>query len=258
MVAHQYFGSDIALLERDTFPEVFNDTLHGEADYGIIAIENSIAGSILENYDRLLQNEVYIIGESYLRIAHQLMTLPGTSLEDINEVWSHPMAIKQCYDFLHQHDWKVLEKDDTAGSAKEIKEHNLIHTAAIASTLAAELYGLDIIAKDIESHEQNYTRFLILSNNPNYSTNANKTSIVFETNHTPGSLAAVTNLFAEQQINLTKVESRPIVGDVWKYYFYLDFEAGIQEDKTQKVIEQLQEHVNWMKILGSYEHGELM
>lgn len=258
IVARKKFGAEINTLERDSFKEVFADVGEGRAGFGVIAIENSIAGSILENFDLLLKHDLYIVGEDYQRISHQLMALPGTELSEIEEVWSHPMAIKQCEDYLAQHpDWIVIEKPDTAGSAKMIRAEHKLNTAAIASELAAATYELDILAAGIETNKDNYTRFLIISKEKNYSEEADKTSIVFTAEDKPGSLAKVMMAFAEAGLNLTKIESRPIIGKSWKYYFYLDFEAGVNSPKTKKVFENILPYVQWFRVLGSYTHATL-
>jgi prephenate dehydratase len=258
LIAHKLFGANISLLERDSFKEVFADTAEKRAELGVIAIENSIAGSILENYDNLLKYNLYVVGEAYQRISHQLMALPGTELNEIKMVMSHPMALKQCQDFLEQHpEWEVVEQPDTAGSAAKIRRENLDEAAAIASKLAAETYELDILAEDIETNKENYTRFLIISRAEDYPDAANKTSIVFAAEDKPGSLARVLSVFADIGINLTKIESRPIIGKSWNYNFYIDFEAGINDPKTKKVFELIKPHMEWSRVLGSYKKGTL-
>ncbi len=258
LVARKLFGEEISLLERDSFKEVFADTAEKRSALGVIAIENSIAGSILENYDNLLKYDLYVVGEAYQRISHQLMALPGTELNEIKMVMSHPMALKQCQDFLEQHpEWEVVEQPDTAGSAAKIRRENLDEAAAIASKLAAETYELDILAEDIETNKENYTRFLIISRTQDYPDAANKTSIVFAAEDKPGSLARVLGVFADIGINLTKIESRPIIGKSWNYYFYIDFEAGINDPKTQKVFELIKPYIEWSRVLGSYKKGTL-
>lgn len=257
MASQNYFGKDIILLERDYFPQVFDDVESGRAGRGIIAIENSIAGSLHENYDLLLKHKLFIVGEIYLRISHQLMTLPGTELSEVKQVLSHPMAIKQCRDFLDKHpDWEIIEESDTAGSAAKIRRERREFSAAIAGKIAAEIFDMDIVAESIETNPENYTRFLIISKHEDYEQECDKTSVVFTTEDHPGSLAKILAIFAETNINLTKIESRPIIGQSWKYYFYIDFEAGIQEPKVQKALAAAQVHAGWIKVLGSYKHGE--
>jgi prephenate dehydratase len=256
IVASKVFSGKYSLLERDSFKEVFADVAEGRAAFGVVAVENSIAGSIHENYDHLLKNELFIVGEVYLRISHQLMVLPGTELDEIKVVMSHPMALLQCEEFLSKHpDWEIIEEPDTAGSAAKIRNNSLHGTAAVASSLAAEIYELDIVASEIETNKENYTRFLIIAREENYPESADKTSIVFTAEDKPGSLSGVLGVFADLNINLTKIESRPIVGKSWRYYFYIDFEAGVQEERAQKAFKLIKPHVNWFRVLGSYKKG---
>ena len=253
IVARSMFGSETEALERDSFEEVFQDVVGKQAEFGVVAIENSIAGSLDGNYDLLLENEVFIVAERYLRISHQLLVLPGVDLKDITEVFSHHMAIKQCRVFLNEHpNWAINEYPDTAGAAAFIKREGKLRAAAIASRLAAEVYGMKIAAEDIESNKRNYTRFLIISRQPNYPPDANKTSMALALKHQPGSLARILNILFEHQINMTKIESRPIVGVEWEYHFYIDFEGGVQEPKVQSALAEIKNHSHWLKILGSY------
>lgn len=253
IVVQNLFGNQAEVLERDSFEEVFQDVTAGAAEFGVVAIENSIAGSLDGNYDLLLENEVFIVAERYLRISHQLMILPEVDLKDITEVFSHHMALKQCRVFLNEHpNWAINEYPDTAGAAAFIKREHKLHAAAIASRLAAEIYGMKIAANDIESNKRNYTRFLIISRQSNYPLDANKTSIALTLRHVPGSLARILNILSEHQINMTKIESRPIVGVEWEYHFYIDFEGGVQESKVQSALAEIKNHSHWLKILGSY------
>lgn len=253
MVARNVFGETVITLQRDSFDEVFADVIAGEAEFGVVAIENSIVGSLEENYDLLLENNVSIVGERYLRISHQLMVLPGTNLEDITEVLSHPMALKQCQPFLaRHHNWIITEYPDTAGSAAFIKREHKVRAAAIASPLAAEIYGMKIVAHDIETNKRSYTRFFIIAREPNYPPDANKTSIVLTLKHEAGSLYRVLDVLHRHNINMTKIESRPIAGVEWQYRFYIDFEGGVQEEKVKTALDAIQKFSDWIKILGSY------
>ncbi len=196
-------------------------------NYGVMAIENSIAGSILQNYKLLRENSFWISGEVYLRINHHLMALPGQSLEDITEVRSHPMAIYQCLDFLDAHEHiKIIESEDTAHSAKEIAQKNLQGIAAIGSRLAAEIYGLHVIREDIETSKVNYTRFAVVSREDQYSSlgNSDKASIYLRVSHRYGSLLKVLEKIAEHAINISKLQSFPVLGEFNTYYFHLDLE----------------------------------
>ena len=253
IVARSVFGDGVETLERDSFEEVFRDALSGPAEFGIVAIENSIAGSLDGNYDLLLENEVSIAAERYLRVSHQLMALPETDLRDITEVISHPMAIKQCRAFLEQYpNWIIREHPDTAGAAALIARERRRNAAAIASSLAAAVYGMRILKSGIETNRRNYTRFFIISREQKYPAAANKTSIAFMVKHEIGSLAKVLNILAAHQINMTKIESRPIAGAEWEYRFFMDFAGGAAEANVQAALSEIQKRANWFKILGSY------
>lgn len=258
IVAREKFpGSE--LLEHTEFYEVFEDVKSGRADSGIIAIENSIGGSILVNFDLLLKYDLHVVGEVYLRVIHNLMALPGVKIDDIEEVYSHPSALSQCLEFLQRHSRvKKIEYSDTAGSARMIKEKGLRNAAAIASSLAAEIYSLEILAKGIETDKQNYTRFLTISRNAGFSPKANKTSLVMQMEHRPGSLFHCLKCFADEGLNLSKIESRPIIGKTWNYYFYLDFEAAANDTETKRALDCLKKSTSMIKILGSYERGGII
>jgi prephenate dehydratase len=251
IVAQHFFGDNIKLLERDTFAEVFQDTMTAAAEFGIVAIENTIAGSIGENYDLLLQNNLWIVHELNLRITQQLIALPEVSIRDIRMVYSHPMAIKQCKDFLYKHSqWKIQETSDTAGSVLSLAKQKNKHAAAIASSLAARLYAMRILAKNIETNKQNYTKFFVLSRIQQKE--GDKTSLVCKLKHEPGSLMSLLKVFFDKNINLTKIESRPIIGDIWHYYFYIDIESNIYKNA---LYEDLQRKTEWFKVLGVYTKG---
>lgn len=247
------------VMERGEFYEVFEDVRSGRADFGIIAIENSIGGSILENFDLLLKYDLRVVGEVYLRIIHNLIALPGVKIKDVKEVYTHPSAFSQCLDFLQKHpQMKKIEASDTASSVRMIKEKGLRQAAAIASTLAAEIYQMEILARGIETDKRNYTRFLIISKEAKYSEQANKTSLVMQTEHRPGSLYRCLKCFADEGLNLSKIESRPIIGKTWNYYFYLDFEAALEAPETKRALKCLRDATSMIKILGSYERGVII
>lgn len=222
-----------------------------------MAIENSIAGSILPNYNLLLKSNLKIIGEVYLQISQNLMVNKGVKLEDIKEVHSHPMALQQCEQFLDKHPWKLVESDDTALSAKKISKNKSKTTAAIASALAAKIYNLDIVAPSIHTLKNNYTRFLILNRAEvaEEIEDANKASVYFHTDNSRGSLAKVLNKVNDAGINLTKLQSFPIPGSDWKYSFHVDmeFDNKSQFFKLMKKIDPLTEE---MKIYGIYKSGK--
>lgn len=259
IVAREKFADDSEVVERSTFYAVFEDVKSGLVDFGVIAIENSIGGSILGNFDLLLKYDLKILGEVYLRIVHNLIVLPGVKIEDVKEVYTHPMAIMQCLDFLYKHlEMKRIENNDTAGSVRMIKEKGLRNAAAIASSLAAEIYQMEILARGIETDKKNYTRFLIISREAQYSKKANKTSLVMQTEHRPGSLYRCLKCFADEGLNLSKIESRPIIGKTWNYYFYLDFEAAWNAPETKRALKELKKEASMVKLLGSYERGNII
>ncbi|MFC2047082.1 prephenate dehydratase [Chloroflexota bacterium] len=259
IVAREKFPDDLVLLERSAFYEVFEDVKRNSADFGIVAIENSIGGSILENFDHLTKYDLKIVGEVYLRIAHNLIVLPGVKMKDVKEVYTHPVAIIQCLDFLRKHPAiKRIETDDTAGSVKMIREKGLHDAAAIASRLAAEIYEMEILVRGIETDKNNYTRFLIISRDAKYSEKADKTSLVIRTAHRPGSLYKCLKCFADEGLNLSKIESRPIVGKTWNYYFYLDFEAAWNAPETKRALIELGKSASMVRIVGSYERGRVI
>ena len=222
-----------------------------------MAIENSIAGSILPNYNLLQKSNLRIIGEIYLQIRQNLLVNPGVTLEDIREVHSHPMAIQQCLDFLNQYNWKLIETEDTALSAKHVHQHHSKHVAAIASKLAADLFGLDIIAPNIHTMKNNYTRFLILKRDDEQThiDEADKASVNFHTDHSRGSLARVLTAIADGGINLSKLQSFPIPGSDWKYSFHADMEFETTAQFNQ-VIETIKPITEGLRIYGVYKKGK--
>ena len=259
IVALDVFGKSVECLYADSFPQVFDETLRHKAEYGIIAIENSIVGSLHENYDLLTKFHLRINGERYLRISHNLMALPGVRIKDLKEIQSHPIALRQCRQFLSRYPKiKIVETHDTAASAAAIKEEGRRDCAAIASEYAARIHGMEILARSIETNKKNYTRFFIISHNAAYDESSDKTSIVFTAADKPGSLGRVFNLFSDKGINISKIESRPILGAEWQYYFYLDFEAGLQDPKSHEVLREIYEFIDFMRILGSYPKGSLI
>ena len=257
--ARNYFaGEEIETVPCQTFKELFN-TMACESDYyGIVAIENTIAGSLLQNYELLRASELQIIGEYKLRISHVLAALKGQTIEDITEVNSHPIALAQCDNFLDAHPrLKIVEKDDTAGSAKEIAEKNLTGHAAICADIAAEYYGLNILERGIETNKRNFTRFLILANANKTENTANipginKASLVFSLPHAHGSLSKILTIFSFYDINLTKIESMPIIGCEWEYRFYVDvtFDNYVRYRQSLTAITPLTKS---FRILGEYK-----
>lgn len=254
--AFKYFGQDIETIECESFKKTCEMLKHGKADYVVMAIENSIAGSILPNYNLLRDYRFHIIGEVHLNIQQNLLALPGVKLSDIRTVESHPIAIRQCDEFLSDHpDWAIREGMDTAGCAKRIKEEKLTTTAAIASEFAAKIYGLTILEKRVETHKKNATRFLVLSNEVVEQKNANKASLSFQTGNSVGSLASVLQCFAEQNVNLSKIQSMPVVGRRNEYDFYVDVEWKKQADYDAAIRKVLKHTVNF-SIMGEYIKNE--
>lgn len=256
--ARQFHGKEVQVICCATFREVIKiASSKKESEGGVMAIENSIAGSILPNYNLLQKSNLKIVGEVYLQIKQNLMVNPGVKLEDIKEVHSHPMAIQQCLDFLDKHNWKTVETEDTALSAKHIHKHRSKHIAAIASKLAAEIYHLDMIAPNIHTLKNNYTRFLILQREDEVkeTADANKASINFHTDHSRGSLAKVLNTIADAGINLSKLQSMPIPGSDFKYSFHADMEFDSKE-QFDKAYEKVKKETEALQLLGVYKNGK--
>ena len=257
VAAQLFHGRNVEVIPCDTFRDVVKIASNKkESDGGVMAIENSIAGSILPNYNLLQKSNLKIIGEIYLQIRQNLLVNPGVKLEDIKEVHSHTMALQQCYGFLDKYKWKLVETDDTALSAKHIHQHKSKHVAAIASKLAAELYDLNIIAPNIHTLKNNYTRFLFLQREGEAINieNANKASVNFHTDHSRGSLAKVLTKIAEGNINLSKLQSFPIPGSDFKYSFHADMEFD-SATQFNKVIEVIRPMTAAIKIYGVYKRG---
>ena len=256
IIAHQTLGQEIEIVPCATFRKVAAAVENGEADVAVMAIENSIAGSILANYNILQRGTLKIVGEAYLHIRQHLMVNPGVKLEDIREVHSHPMALQQCADYLDEHDWKLVEAADTALSAKEIAENGSLTSAAIASSAAAERYGMEIIAPDIHTIKNNHTRFLILA--PEKSNivahGANKASIYFKTNHEQGTLFKVLQAMENTDMNMTKLQSYPIPSEPWHYMFHVDMEFGNVESFI-RTLDAMRAESSEMQVYGIYKKG---
>jgi prephenate dehydratase len=255
--ANHFFNGNVKVLPCATFRETVRQASDKKnSDGGVMAIENSIAGSILPNYNLLQKSSLHVIGEIYLQIRQHLMVNPGVEINEIKEVHSHPMALLQCMDYLEKYDWKLVESDDTALSAQLIHQHHNKHAAAIAGKLAAKMYGLDIIAPNIHTLKNNYTRFLILQREDkiDYMDQPNKSSLYFQTDHSKGSLARVLTLIAEGGINLSKLQSFPIPDSDWKYSFYVDMEFD-SLDKFNSVIDAISPVTEKLKVYGIYKKG---
>lgn len=258
MAVEKFYARPVDLLECASFRELTASAIDAEkCDEAVMAIENSIVGSILPNYNLIVNSGLQIIGEVYLPIHHQLMVLPGTSLEDVQEIYSHPMALLQCSAFLDNlPNVKITDTDDTALSAKIIAQQRLTTTAAIASKRAAELYNLDIILSSIEDDTNNYTRFLVLSREPSVIDDSNKASLTFKLEHKPGSLSAALETIARLGINISKLQSVPIIGKQWQYAFHIDVEFDHLE-LLDKMCADISAHCVDIKILGIYKKGIL-
>jgi len=255
--ARTFFGKEVHVIPCATFREVIKIAGNKkESDGAVMAIENSIAGSILPNYNLLQKSNLKIVGEVYLQIKQNLLVNPGVKLEDIREVHSHTMALQQCYEFLDKYKWKLVETEDTALSAKHIHQHKSKHIAAIASKLAAELFNLDMIAPAIQTMKNNYTRFLVLQREDVAVPveGADKASVNFHTDHSKGSLAKVLTRIAEGGINLSKLQSFPIPGTDFKYSFHADMEFE-SVDQFNAVIETVRPLTEEMKVYGLYKRG---
>lgn len=259
LAAKQFYGDDTEVVCCSTFKEVVKYAAAGRlSNGGIMAIENSIAGSILSNYNLILKSNLKIAGEVYLHIKQHLLVNPGVKLEDIKEVHSHYMAIQQCSGFLDKYNWKLVETEDTALSAKHIHQYKNKHAAAIAGKLAAEIYGLDIVAPNIHTLKNNYTRFLVLlhKDSPGTVTDADKASVNFVTGNEKGSLAKVLTAIAVERINLSKLQSMPIPGSKFKYSFHADMEFD-NEDQFKNVLSKLKPITEEITILGIYKNGKI-
>ena len=259
IAAHQYFnGEQIELICCSTFEQVFEYIKRDPTVIGMIAIENTIAGSLLHNYDLLRESGVTIVGEHKLHIEHSICCLPDDNWDTINEVHSHPVALAQCRNFLANHpDMKAVEAEDTAGSAEYISNNNIRGWAAICSSYAANIYGMKILQEDIHDNKHNYTRFLVVSNQHKASLlreveKSNKSSLVFSLAHEEGSLSKVLTILSFYDVNLTKIQSLPIIGHEWEYLFYVDVSFD-NLTRYRQSIDAITPLVKNIKILGEYE-----
>ena len=262
IAAHKYFkDEDIELICCNTFEEVFHNIRKDSNVIGAVAIENTIAGSLLHNNELLCESGTTIIGEHKLRISHSIMCLPDEDWKDLTEVNSHPVALAQCREFLTHHpELKIVEKEDTAGSAQDICEQHLTGHAAICSKYAAQLYGMKILQEGIETNKHNFTRFLIVSDpwkadELKDRSKVNKANVVFTLQHNEGSLSQVLSIFSFYHINLTKIQSLPIIGREWEYMFYVDvmFNDYLRYKQSIDAVTPLTKSI---KILGEYAEGK--
>ncbi len=250
--ALKFFGSITEFIPLPYLSDVFRSVEDGRADYAIVPIENSLEGSVNETIDLLLVSSVNIVGESILRIRHCFMIHPDAREEDIREAWSHPQALSQCRRFIESMKLRPVPFYDTAGSAKAIREMRKLDAGAIASCRAAEFYGLKVVREGIEDSENNYTRFIVIGRSTPERGQRNKTSLIFGTKHSPGSLYRALKVFADHGINLTKIESRPTKTAPWEYYFFVDFVGHVSDPAVSGALEELKKVTTFIKILGSY------
>ena len=250
--AFQFFGPSIQVKPCESLDDVFRVVEKDEAPRGVVPIENSLEGSISRVYDLLLDSSLKVCGETEVRVVHCLIASPGTRLDLIKRVYSHPQALGQCRAFLKHLDCELIPTYDTAGSVKMIKEQEITNGAAIASTRAADIYGMQIIAREIEDNPNNFTRFFVLAKQDSLPSGNDKTSIVFSVKHRPGALYEFLSQLASKNINLTKIESRPTRQKPWEYNFYLDFEGHHEDEAAREVIDNLERTSLFVKVLGSY------
>lgn len=264
IAARQFFGDGIEVVECETFIDLFETLKREKLDFGIVAIENTIAGSLLQNYAHIKESGLQVLGETSLHIKQNLTALPGTAINDITEVYSHPIAIQQSRVFFKDYPkMKLIESADTAMSVKEIAEKKLKNTAAIGSDLAAELYGLSIIAEGIETNKRNFTRFLIIGNEKALEENGvfkkngyNKASICFSLPHKEGSLVSILAILSFFDLSLTKIQSLPIIGQEFEYFFYIDFIFDDKE-KYKNAMHAIEALSHDLQVLGEYERAGL-
>lgn len=256
VAARIFFGKNVDILPCATFIDLIKEASNKKNTRGgVMAIENSIAGSIMPNYNLLQKSTLFVAGEVYLQINQNLLVNPGVQLDDIKEVHSHPMALQQCLGYLTKFPWKLIETEDTALSAKHIHQRKSKHIAAIASDLAAELFDLHMIAPKIHDVKDNYTRFLILQQSQEVVADANKASINFHTDHAQGSLAKVLTVIAKDGINLSKLQSFPIAGSRFNYGFHADLEFD-HVDQFKAVMEKMKSLTKFIRVLGVYKKGK--
>jgi len=265
---YSFFGRDVArtIIPLPTLQRVFA-AIEGDSsqpDFAVVPVENSLAGSVGETIDLLISKNVRVVGETSVPVSHCLIIHKDTSIDRIRKVQSHPQALAQCREYLDRHGrhWEQVSVYDTAGSVKMIKEQNLMDTAGIASELACEIYGMKLAAREIEDDPSNRTRFVIVENGnrresylPTEPTGDDKTSAIFATKHEPGCLVRALSALSSRAINVDRIESRPIKGKPWEYFFWIDFSGHEKEDQCRKAIEDLRYQTEELKILGSYPRG---
>jgi chorismate mutase / prephenate dehydratase len=254
--AIRFFGKSTKGLPYPSLDDVFEAVERGEAPFAMVPVENSLEGSITRAYDLLLDSPLMVCGEAELRISHCLIAMPGANLDTVKFIYSHPQALGQSRNYLNKLNAELVPSSDTAGSVRMIMEEKRLDYAAVASARAAEIYGMKILAKEIEDNAHNFTRFFVLSKEDSPLTGDDKTSIVFSLKHRPGSLYDSLGEFAARKINLTKLESRPTRHQQWEYNFYMDFSGHREEKTVAEALKSLEEHAVFVKILGSYPRAK--
>ncbi len=248
--ARSFFNEEIETVPLVTFAEVLENTSMDKTEYAILPVENSLEGSVGESYDLLYSTSLNATGEMYHRIEHCLIGIG--KLEEVDMIYSHPQALGQCRKFVEQHNMKTIPAYDTAGSVKIIKELNKKNCACIASRTASTIHNMPIISENIANNLDNYTRFLILSKTDSPETGNDKTSIIFSIKHEPGSLHRIIEKFHKNNVNLTKIESRPTKKNTWEYNFYVDFEGHEKNPQISEMLDKIKQETLFMKVLGSY------
>ena len=249
-----YFGSEADALPMDSFEGVFEAAACGKAEFGILPIENSSTGSINDVLDLLVKYDCYVCGEILIRVNHGLLGVKGALIDDITEVYSHPQGFLQCSEFLKQYGgWVRIAYINTAYSAKHVSEMNDRSKAAIAEKRNAEIYGLDVLNENINNSKVNFTRFIVISNKLKVTDDADKTSLAFTLKHRSGALFEAIGIFAGENINLLKIESRPIADVNFEYMFYVDFAGNISEEQVMRALEKMRASVEWFRLIGCYK-----
>lgn len=255
---YKHFGDKAEAIGFDTSEDVFEALEKNKVKYALLPFENTIAGSVAVNYDLLLKHDVYIIAEVYLKINHFLLANKGVKINEIRKIYSHPHALEQCREFIRKHKLRMIVEYDTAGAAKIVKERNKADEAAIASEFCAEIYGLDVLGKNIETNNNNMTKFFVIANKADVpqEITKEKTSIAFKTKHYPGALINCLQRLSKNNINLTKLESRPVPENTWEYIFYADFEGGTEDENVKLALSEMEASSLFLKVLGSYPKGK--
>ncbi len=248
----QYFGDQVNSFHVDTFRDAMSAIDEGSADFAVLPIENSTAGIVSEIYDLLVEFENYIVGEEVIRIEHCLLGVPGTKLEDIKTVYSHPQSLMQSAKYLADHDWQQISMQNNAFAAKKVADEQIKNQVAIASEHAGKIYGLEVLKKGVNSEDNNSTRFIIVTNQKIFKKDAGKISLCLELPHESGSLYRILSHFIYNNLNMTKIESRPMPDRTWEYRFFIDFEGNLADSAVKNALRGLREEARNMKILGNY------